>query len=107
MKSRYDIMKGSATEHDPEDLQRFPDPLSIDYSSFEFTEPPLQYEVTYLFLERPYVVTNALYGEPVYDDLILSINNIPHMSTLDAADEGVVLSLPGNNDLFSFIDQEE
>ena len=80
--SRYDyMMEGSVL--DPIDNQVYPDPLSINYNNLSLSEPPIRYEVTEIFIQKPYLFTNRLYGISSMDDIILTLNNIPHISELD------------------------
>jgi len=80
--TRYDYMfEGSS--FDPKDDILYPDPLSFNFNSFTFTTPPIRYELTEAFIQKPYLFTNALYNNTSFDDVILTLNNIPHVSELD------------------------
>ena len=82
MISRYDIMTDSITQVDSVDQQVYPDPLSIDYASFQYNEPPYIVDVDDRIQLYAYTVTNAFYKVAAYDDIIFSINNVPHRSLL-------------------------
>jgi hypothetical protein len=82
MVSRYDIMIDSITGIDPIDQQVYPDPLVIDYAKFQYNEPPYIVDIDERLQTYPYIITNSLYQVAAYDDIIFSINNIPHRSLL-------------------------
>jgi len=79
MISRYDLMVGSNTEYDSVDKQVYPDPLSVDFNSFLYTQPPYIVEPDERLQYRPYLMTNAFYQTAAYDDIILNINGVPHI----------------------------
>lgn len=97
--SRYELMTDTSNTDGGTDT--YPDCLSFftKLDLFKQSEPPLQYEVTPLFLQRPYMVTYSYYGLPIYDDLVLLLNDIPYITELE---EGEVIYLPAKTDIFSF-----
>ena len=110
--NRYDLFQASATQVDPKDNQPWPDPLSKNFSKFTFKTPPLQYSVDDTFLTSPFLVSYAIYklieSNPKainagcaisYDDIILQINNIPHISLLELDS---VIKFPDRGDIISF-----
>lgn len=97
--SRYTAMKPS-TEVDSKDLESYPDPLSINYDDLTTTEVPSVFEMDYSTLQKPYQVCAALYGNAQYDDIVLSWNEIPHLSKMAAGD---LLYFPVLADIISFI----
>lgn len=99
MVSRYDVMKQSATQVDS-DNQPWPDPLSVDFSSFTYSQPPFIYEPDDTFQQRPYVTCFGLYQQAAYDDIILNINNVPHTSQLFTF---LTINLPVLPDVVGFI----
>ena len=102
MRSRYDLMLESSVYD--EDLQKYPDPLSVNFSAFKFTQPPIVYEVTETFVQKPYLITAALYKNPELEDIILNINNIPNISVLaNNIESSPTISLPVLEDLFNFL----
>ena len=101
MRSWYDLMVDSS-EYDT-DLQKFPDPLSVNFSAFTFTEPPYQYEIDERFINKPYITMQALYSSPELEDVIFNINNISHISTLQEVTGTGLLSLPSSADLQGFL----
>ena len=100
MISRYDLMAASS-DIDETDLERYPDPLTIDYENLVLTEAPYQYEIDETFIKKPYIVTNALYGVTEYDDIILDINGVCCIQSLKNK-EGSILIFPVQKDLLAF-----
>lgn len=80
MFSRYDLMTGSPTQTDPADNQVWPDPLSVDFTSFTLTQAPFILQPDDRLEEYPYLVMYSIYVSAQYDDIILSLNNVPHIS---------------------------
>ena len=60
---------------------------------------PLQYEATQLFIQRPYIIMYSYYGIAAFEDLVLTLNNIPYISTLE---EGDMVYIPDKQDSLSF-----
>jgi hypothetical protein len=83
MVSRYDIMLSSLTEADSVDKQVYPDPLSVNYNLFQYTQPPYIVDIDDRIINFPYITTNAFYGTAEYDDIVFNINGVPHVSLLD------------------------
>lgn len=117
MITRYDLMK-SSSQFDI-DNETFPDPLSLNYKAILesdiFSDPPLQTEVDYIFLERPYLLIWNYYtntdrsitaiddaGQAYLDDIVLDLNNIPHIASMEAND---VLYIPTGENLSTFINE--
>ncbi len=97
------MMKASLTEKD-DDLF-YPDPLSVDYSLFKYSEPPIIYPVDETMIEKPYRVCKTLYGTSVeglayLDDIILLINDVPHLSKIQ---EKASIKFPMKKDIDAFI----
>lgn len=87
MVSRYDRMSASVTEIDTSG-ESWPDPLSVNWGKFEFKTPATIVPVDERFQKRFYLITAAMYKEDLkttimsysyYDDIILNINNVPHI----------------------------
>ena len=101
MVSRYDMMKAS----DQTDLVTnlvYPDPLSVDYGSFQLTTAPYVVGTDDRFRKYPFLIMYAIYGQAQYDDIILSLNNIPHLSKIQDVD---TIPIPSQSDLLAFIGQ--
>jgi hypothetical protein len=108
MISRYSLMRNSLTESDSVDTQIYPDILTVDFGSFSYTEPPFIVDVDDRLQQFPYLITNAFYKQAAYDDIVFSINNIPHTSLLqNASNNGLplfsTLKFPTFGDLNAFI----
>ena len=99
MISRYDVMKQSPTQTDT-DNQPWPDPLSVDFSTFVYNQPPFIYEPDDTFAQRPYLTCYGIYGVAAYDDYVLNINNIPHISQVF---DVLNINLPVLSDLTNFV----
>lgn len=97
--TRYDLMQTSSTQYDTKDRQPWPDPLTVDYTKFQFTEPPYNFAVDDTFLFYPYMACSAIYGEAENEDIILSVNKVPHISLMQIEQ---VIKLPVKKDLIAF-----
>lgn len=102
MVSRFDMMTASA-EADPLTKEAYPDTLSVDYSLFVYKTPPVQFDPDDRFVRKPYLLTYAQYGVTYYDDILLMINNIPHVSQMDRKP---YVYLPVESDLRGFIKKQ-
>jgi hypothetical protein len=83
--------------------EAWPDPLSVDWSSINYAIPTVM-PVNEQFMLKPYLILSGFYPDPSsvsgYDDIILNINNISHISTILKVD---AIILPSFQDLNSFI----
>jgi hypothetical protein len=102
MVSRYDLMSESSST-DSYDNQSYPDILSFSYQNFNFTEPPIIFQPTDQLQQKPYVITNSYYGQPYYEDIVLDINNVPHIGMIFNYNQ---IKFPSSNDLMSFINNK-
>jgi len=91
------------------DNQQYPDPLSVDFGSFEITEPPFQYPMDTSFMSKPFqIIQYFLDGstsqdKPAqYDDIILTINNIAHKDLINVGDVAII---PTRKDILGFINK--
>lgn len=96
--SRYSIMKES--QEKDIDSETYPDVLSVDYSTFKYTNPPVIAGIDETMTEKFYYKCYSFYGEPQWDDVILNLNSVPHISQLYARE---TLKFPEKNDLLSFV----
>jgi len=99
--SRYGLMKDT-TSIDGEGVSSdtYPDVLTYFEKLDEFTQGiPLQYEATQIFIQRPYLITYAYYQIAAFEDLILTLNNIPYISKVE---EGDILYIPDKIDVINF-----
>lgn len=109
MISRYNVMKSSIVLDSQGDNQPYPDTLSVDFSSIKFTEPPFTYDPTEQFLYKPWSVTVRFYGATAndglagYDDLVLNMNNIAHISLVNPINNPIILNIPASTDMNAFV----
>jgi hypothetical protein len=101
MISRYSMMKESSVI-DTGDNESYPDPLSFSYQDFIYSQPPIILEPTDQLQQKPYILTNAYYSQAAYDDIVLDINNIPHLGLLFNYES---VKFPVSEDLTSFINK--
>jgi len=95
MKTRYDFMKQSDVQ-DPEDKSFYPDVLSLNLNTFRATQPLTPVEVSDLDLEKFWWTTQRIYGTAELDDVVLSLNGIPHRNLLK---EGDIVFFPAAIDI--------
>jgi len=99
MTSRYDIMSSSSVI-DSEDWDNYPDPLSINWNSFTISSAPYTRLVEKRFIEKPWLMLYFIYEITELDDFVLTFNNVPYRSTLEAGDH---LLVPLLADMQNFI----
>ncbi len=84
--SRYDFMKEGCVQ-DEKTGSLYPDPLSLNYLNLELTSKPIKdvmsNEKIMLFWEE----ARLYYGKAYLDDLVLTVNGIPHKNFLRVGDE--------------------
>jgi len=94
--SRYTFMKpGSVTD---EDGSAFPDPLTLNYNNFVASETLTPIELTEVGIQYFWREVGLIYGTPELDDVVLTLNGIPHINFLD--DEDIIL-VPSQNDIIN------
>jgi hypothetical protein len=103
--SRYDLLQESEVI-DPITKEKYPDPLSINYDDGELTKVPFAHQMSdadldkwWLFFFNEYSKQN--YPTTSYDDLLLNINGVPYLGTLQP---GSVIYIPDYNDLQGWVD---
>jgi len=103
MHSRYDFMiEGSVKDEVSGNL--YPDPLSLNYQDMVL---PSEYHVAsnlsdddIMFLwER----TSRYYGTPEWDDIVLTLNNVPHINLLNNGED---LVFPSVADIYGAYSKE-
>lgn len=99
MITRYNLMKDSATP-DIEDGELYPDPLSLNYSGFETTQP-----ITSIILAESDILNlnrtlASIYGTADLIDVVLSLNEVGHANLLRPGDK---LYLPSLEDIMASI----
>jgi hypothetical protein len=102
----------ASSESDPLDNTSWPDPLSKDFGSFNTTLPKQIFIPDDKFFKKPYLVTAIIYSDVAldkvltsqiyaeYDDVILNINNVPHISQIFSFE---TIFFPAKADLITFL----
>jgi hypothetical protein len=96
MNSRYNFIAPSLQRDI--DNETYPDPLTLQYTSFEVTEPMTPVELTQRDILYFWLKTAEIYGTAEYDDIVLTLNGVSHKNELY---EGQVLLFPSRNDIES------
>ena len=99
MNSRYDMMQAGVSI-DPNDGQSYPDTLRVNYNNFKFRDPPTQVAPNDQLQAAPYLFTFSYYGNTDYDDIILNINSVLHISLLYNAS---IVKFPSRSDIIYFM----
>lgn len=80
-------MSPADSAFDPEDGERYPDPLSVNYSKAKFTEIPRSEKVSMGDIHKFWLHMYDNYdGLTDHDDLLLSLNGIPYIGMLEPGD---------------------
>lgn len=95
MRSRYDFMTASSVQ-DEEDSSVYPDPLSLNYNIFTPSQKPDIVELDSSQIERIWLLIAQYYGTAEYDDMLLTLNGVPHKNLLK---EGDIFLIPTISDL--------
>ena len=99
MVSRYDMMTESGV-YDVDDLESYPDPLSIRWNDFSLTSAPYLRRIEERHINRPWLLTYEYYNRTELDDVLLSLNNVPYKGMLEPGDS---IYLPEIADIESFM----
>jgi hypothetical protein len=99
MESRYDLMSKS-TITDSEDNVAYPDPLSVNWNDFTLSSSPYLKTLQERFIHRPWLLTYQMYEVSHWDDILLTLNNIPYKEYLEAGDD---FFIPTAQDISKFI----
>nr|DAE47652.1 MAG TPA: hypothetical protein [Bacteriophage sp.] len=91
--SRYDFMN-SGTTKDEVSGSYYPDPLTLNYLDLNMSEVPLKNTMTDAKIITFWNEAHTLYGVSGYDDIILTLNGIPHKNFL----------MPGDTIYFPILD---
>lgn len=94
MRSRYDFMKEGVVYD--EDGSAYPDPLTFRPGTIKLTSRPEQITLTEHTITKLWKKLHEYYGTTDYDDIILTLNGIPHRNFLK---EGMILLLPKIEDI--------
>jgi hypothetical protein len=99
MQSRYDLMQNSIVI-DFEDEDSYPDPLSVNWTEFGLTSSPYLKTLEERYIHRPWLLTYEIYGITEWDDILLTLNNVPYKEHLQAGDD---FFIPTAEDINKFI----
>lgn len=84
--SRYDYMKeGNVRDSVSESL--YPDPLSLSYLDLHLSEKPVETTLGDSDIAFFWYTTQNVYGVPAWDDVVLTLNGIPHKNFLKLGDK--------------------
>lgn len=84
MRSRYDYMDESKVADI--DKEVYPDPLSITYNDIQFSQMPTSKLVTEGDINKFWLYMYKNYNMCELDDVLLNINGIPYIGTLEPGD---------------------
>jgi hypothetical protein len=84
-------------ETDPEMIYN---PMSVDFSKFEYTSGYYNHRLTQIEIEKPYLLSLQYFGEVSFEDIILLINNIPDIFEVPV---GTEVKIPKLQDVQSFL----
>ena len=101
-KSRYDFMKDGVTM-DEVTGSFYPDPLTLNYSDFSMSELPIKNTMTEKKIIFLWKEADDFYGNPCWDDMVLTLNGIPHKNFLNVGDE---IYFPIEDDLLNSFNKE-
>lgn len=93
--NRYDFMTPGSVQ-DEKSGSYYPDPLSLNYLNFKMTEVPYVDKFSATACREPWKEMNSIYGRPAYDDVVLTLNGIPHSNFLK---EGQIVYVPKEGDI--------
>ena len=85
MISRYDFMQESE-QRDEKTGTCYPDPLSLNYLGFQMSSIPTKDVMTDSKIMFFWKEMYKKYSECAYDDLVLTLNGVPHKNFLRAGD---------------------
>lgn len=86
MTSRYDFMQESE-QRDEKTGTSYPDPLSLNYLGFQMSSIPIKDTMTDSKIMFFWKEMYKRYNECAYDDLVLTLNGVPHKNFLRAGDD--------------------
>lgn len=81
-----------------EDGSPFPDPLTLNYNDFIAKSAMTPVELTDNDIKQFWRTTHKVYGSAEYDDIVLTLNGVPHQNFLQ---EDQVIYFPEVDDIES------
>lgn len=95
--NRYDFMKAGSVQ-DEKTGAFYPDPLTLNYVNFNMTSIPYQDKMTDEKIRFFWKEAYEVYGEAIYDDIVLTLNGVPHKNLLNAGD---IIFFPKSQDIYT------
>ena len=84
--SRYDFMtEGTVLDEVSESL--YPDPLSLNYLDLKLNSKPVEATLSDANIAFFWYVAQNVYGIPSWDDMVLTLNGVPHKNFLKIEDK--------------------
>lgn len=100
--TRYDFMKVGNSQ-DSKTGSYYPDPLSLNYVNFNMTSIPYQDVMSEEKIRFFWKETCEVYGSAIFDDVVLTLNGIPHKNLLNPGDK---ILFPSVQDITSSYSKE-
>ena len=89
---------------DEVDGEAYPDPLSVKYVNSQLSSLPEKHTVSILDIEKFWLFMQNNYGVSQYDDILLTLNGVPYIGSLEPGDVIYKISM---NDLKNFNAQKK
>lgn len=100
--SRYDFMKAGNSQ-DSKTGAYYPDPLTLNYNNFSMSSIPYQDVMTDEKIRFFWKEAYEVYGASVLDDVVLTLNGVPHKNLLNPGDK---ILFPSAQDIASSYSKE-
>lgn len=99
--SRYDFMTDGKVR-DEITRSYYPDPLSLNYNKFNLSSIPVKDSLNSVKIKFLWKEAEAVYGKPCWDDMVLTLNGIPHKNFIKAGDS---LYFPSESNIIGSFDK--
>lgn len=100
--SRYDYMvEGAGYDEISESM--YPDPLSLNYLDLNISNKPAELTLRDSDIAFFWYSTQNIYGIPRWDDIVLTLNGVPHKNFLKQGDK---IYFPSLSDISSSFGKE-
>lgn len=99
--SRYDFMSDSKVR-DEVTRSFYPDPMSLNYNNFTLSSIPVKDELNSVKIKYLWKEAEAVYGKPCWDDVVLTLNGVPHKNFIKSGDS---LYFPGESSIRASFDK--
>ena len=80
----------------------YPDPMSLNYNNFTLSSIPLKDELNSVKIKYLWKEAEAVYGKPYWDDVVLTLNGVPHKNFIKSGDS---LYFPGESSIKASFDK--